>query len=105
MNKKEVYIRDYQGKEPKKWDSLMALIKKDNHENIISINPYKKNYLDYDGDFITITSIETSPNGYDKPHTAVKITIEKIGPDLTKQSAIEKLLINEGFKNEIKKKN
>lgn len=101
---KRIYIKDYLERDSKKCNDFIEKIKNKHYENLISIEPYKKNYLGFDGDFVIITTIEKTTNRYNPPHTTAKISIEKIGPNTTKKSLIEEILLKEGFKEESKKK-
>lgn len=103
MNKKEVYKRKYSKKELDSYERLVEFIKKNHHEDKkwIDSSIYQYNYLDYDSDFLTITRIWALEKSYDKPINIAKITIDKIGPDLNKESAIEKILLKAGFKKEL----
>lgn len=101
---KRIYIKDYLERNSKKCNDFIEKIKNKHYENLISIEPYKKNYLGFDGDFVIITTIERTTHRYTRPYTTAKISIEKIGPDITKKSLIEEILLKEGFKEESKKK-
>ena len=102
MNKKEVYKRSYSEKELNKYNKLVEFIKKNYRENMkwLDSKMYKHNYLDFDGNFNTITFIQPLSKNYNNSHYTAEIIIEKMGPDLTKLSEIENMLIKEGFKEE-----
>lgn len=98
-----MYIRDYSKKDLKKYDELIKFIKENFHEEKILSDSqiYEYKYEDYDGDFHTWTTFITRPsNGYGNSHNPARIGVEKLGPDITKISSIEKLLLENHFNPE-----
>ena len=104
MKEKGVYKRDYKKKDVKDYNLIIEKIKNDNYGELPSTDQFKKKYLGYDLGFITITSVGSLlPKEYGNTNSSAEITVEKIGPDVTEISSIEKLLLENGFKKESSK--
>jgi hypothetical protein len=93
MGKIEVYKKQYKNSEVKRYYDLIRNIKDNSFDDSNEI----KRYLTFEGDFLIKISPELSKN-YENTTNNVKIAIEKIGPECEKESKIERVLIQEGFK-------
>ncbi len=97
MKIKEVYRKDYYLSKTEGYYSLIKKIKSLSFEDICP----EREYLSFDGDFLLKVSFSLNKNNYSKRNIA-KIIVEKIGPDVSKESKIEKMLLEKGFKKEEK---
>lgn len=99
MKKKEVYEKSYKGEKTEEYYQILGELKKDSFDDICP----ERGYLSFDGDFMVRVSTTLLNKYYKKTNTA-KMTIEKIGPDVNKESKIEKMLLEKGFKKIVEEK-
>lgn len=98
MKVKEVYKKDYCLSKTEGYYNLVKKIRSLSFEDICP----QQEYLSFDGDFLLIVSSSLNSIHSSKRKTA-EIVVEKIGPDITKESKIEKMLLEKGFKKLDKK--
>jgi hypothetical protein len=99
VKKTEVYIRDYKKFQEDQYYQLITNIKNNSFEG----DSTDKKYLIFDGDFVSRIHSDLSKK-YDSTTSEAKITIEKMGKDVERDSEIEKMLKEKGFKREIEDK-
>jgi sporulation protein YlmC with PRC-barrel domain len=104
MKKKEVYEKKYRGKQVNEYYNLICKIREESFNDSIIIDNRniedgwsERGYISFDGDFLVRVS-KNRLNQYNKNMSIARITVEKIGPDPEKESNIEKMLKEEGFK-------
>ncbi len=97
MGKIEVYKRDYEKSNEEDYYNLIGKIKKNSFIGM----PSEREFLTFDGDFLLKISMEMSKN-YSSDNRQARIMVEKVGPNTEKNSEIENLLIEKGFKKESK---
>ncbi|HNZ51971.1 MAG: hypothetical protein BWY36_00092 [Candidatus Diapherotrites archaeon ADurb.Bin253] len=110
MKKREVYEKKYRGKQVEDYYKLISNIREISFEEPTGINSNsisntwgEKGYISFDGDFLVRVS-KNQLNQSSKLINKAKITVEKIGPDISKESKIEKMLLERGFKKIIERK-
>lgn len=93
MKKTEVYTRDYKKSQEDQYYKLISDIRNNSFED----NSTDKRYLIFDGNFVSRVHSDLSKK-YDSTTSEAKVTIEKMGLDIEKESEMEKMLKEKGFK-------
>jgi hypothetical protein len=105
VKEKRVYIKEYAEKGLERYNKLVGEIKDNSLTYLIPNNGStpKIGYFTFDGNILTNISFAlpkfTTKSGY---KYFPEITIENFSEDETAISSIEKILLDEGFKKEIK---